>query len=43
MFGIGLREAVIVAFVLVLLFGLPFWVRAGKRLLGLIRDRFRLG
>lgn len=43
MFGIGLREAVLIAFVLILLFGLPFWVRAGKRLLAMIRDRFRLG
>ena len=31
MFGIGPRELLIVTVILVLVFGLPFWLRAGRR------------
>lgn len=42
MFGIGLREFLLIAFILVLLFGLRFWVRLGNRLVRMVRDRFNL-
>lgn len=42
MFGIGLREFLLIAFILVLVFGLQFWVRLGHRLARMIRDRFNL-
>ncbi|MFO7609507.1 MAG: twin-arginine translocase TatA/TatE family subunit [Candidatus Krumholzibacteriia bacterium] len=40
MFGIGLREFLLIAFILVLVFGLRFWMRVGNRLVRMIRDRF---
>lgn len=42
MFGIGLREFLVIAFILVLVFGLKFWIRLGLRLSRMIRDRFNL-
>ncbi len=42
MFGIGMREMIVVAFVLVLLFGLPFWVRVGRGLVKRVKDAFKL-
>lgn len=42
MFGIGLREFLLIAFILVLVFGLRFWVRVGQSLIRMIRERFNL-
>lgn len=41
-FGIGLREFILIAFVLVLVFGLKFWVRVGMRLASWVRRRFKV-
>jgi hypothetical protein len=41
-FGIGLREFILIAFVLVLVFGLRFWIRVGMRLASWVRERFKV-
>jgi len=41
-FGLGLREILVIAFILVLLFGVKFWIRVGKRLGEWIKSRFKL-
>ncbi len=42
MFGIGLREFIVIAFVLVLVFGLKFWINVGRRVAAAVRERFKI-